>query len=251
MTTEIEKMRIAGNLAKQLLDHLANYVDVGVSTDQLNSAAAHFIAENNAISACLNYQPTSQKIPFPKHICTSVNHVACHGIPNDKKLKDGDSLNIDVTVIVDGYHGDTSRMFFAGKPKLKHQRVSDAAYDIMMKTIETIRPGMAISEIGKLGEELAKANHTNVIKLFCGHGIGKVFHAPPLVVNFNDPKVPDWNYILKEGEFITVEPITTTGKGNIRFLSDGWTAVTTDQEPTAQWEHTIAVVDGGFEIMTL
>ena len=244
-------MRAAGKLAAQTLDYIGKHVGPGVSTQLLDEVADEFIKQHGAISACLGYTAGGQFPPFPKNICTSVNQIACHGIPNDKKLKDGDSLNIDVTVILDGYHGDTSRMFFAGKPSIKHQRLSDATYEIMMRTIDILKPGVKISDLGILGHELAKKYNLTVLRQFSGHGIDTVFHKSPPVINFIEPNLPDWNYVLKEGEFITVEPILTTGKGKIKLLPDGWAMATCDREPCAQWEHTIAIVDGGFEIMTL
>lgn len=249
--TELEYMRAAGQLAKQTLDYIEKHIGPGVTTQLLDDAADEFIKRHNAKSACLNYTNGGQMPPFPKNICTSVNQVACHGIPNDKKLKAKDSLNIDVTVILDGYHGDTSRMFFVDKPSIKHKRLSDATYDLMMRSIEILKPGVKVSDIGVLGDEISRKYNLKVLPQFSGHGIGTVFHKAPSIINFIEPRLPDWDYVLKEGDFITVEPILTTGKGVIKLLPDGWTMVTCDREPCAQWEHTIAIVSGGFEIMTL
>lgn len=251
MAPELTKMRSAGRLASQTLDYLEQFVEPGVSTEFLDEQAISFIERHGAISACLGYTSNNQMPPFPKHICTSVNHVACHGIPNSKTLKKGDSLNIDVTVILDGHYGDTSRMYFAGKPQVKHQKLSDLTYELTMRTIDMLKPGIKISDIGEFGQEFVKNTRAKVLPYFCGHGIGTVFHKSPSVVNFVDPNLVDWNYTLQEGEFITVEPILTTGKSKIKFLDDKWTVIVTDREPCAQWEHTIAITADGFEIMTL
>lgn len=249
--SKIDLMRAAGKLAAQTLDHISQFIAPGVTTLELDQAAEEFIKQNNAISACLGYTSNGQFPPFPKNICTSVNHVACHGIPNEKRLKNGDSLNIDVTVIVDGHHGDTSRMFFVGKPSIKHQRLSDVTYEVMMRSIELLKPGTTIADLGRLGDQISKKYNLKVLDQFCGHGIGTIFHQPPSVINFIDERLPDWNYVFKEGDFLTVEPILTTGKGKVKMMPDRWTIVTCDREPAAQWEHTIAIVDGGYEIMTL
>lgn len=251
MAAEIEKMRAAGKLASQTLDYISKHIGPGVTTELLDDAAEEFIKQHGAIGACVGYTAGGTMPPYPKTICTSVNHVACHGIPGNKVLRDGDSLNIDVTVIVDGHHGDTSRMFFVGKPSIKHQRLSDATYDIMMRSIELLRPGTTIADLGRLGAEMANKYRLNILDKFCGHGIGTIFHDAPSVINFIDESLPDWNYIFQEGEFITVEPIVTTGKGKVKVMQDGWTIVTCDREPCAQWEHTIAITSNGFEIMTL
>lgn len=248
---EIEHMRAAGKLASDLLDHISRHIMPGVTTELLDDAAEEYIALHNATSACLGYTSNGQFPPFPKHICTSVNQVACHGIPNEKKLKEGDSLNVDVTVILNGYHGDSSRMFFAGKPSIKHKRLSDVTYELMMRTIDILKPGVKISDIGQLGADISSKYNLNVLRQFSGHGIGTIFHTAPSVVNFVEPALPDWNYALQEGDFITVEPILTTGKGKVKMLADGWTMVTCDREPCAQWEHTVAITSDGFEIMTL
>lgn len=251
MNPSLEKMRIAGNLAARTLEYLADFVEPGVTTDFLDQKANEFIESHGAISACFQYTSKGFMPPFPKYSCISVNHVVCHGIPGDKVLKNGDSLNIDVTVIVDGHHGDTSRMYFVGKPSIKHKRLSDATYEVMMRSIEILKPGTTIADIGRLGEEIAKKYNLKVLDQFCGHGIGTIFHTSPSVINFVDETLPDWNRPFVEGEFITVEPILTTGKGKVKIMPDGWTIVTCDREPAAQWEHTIAIVPGGFEIMTL
>lgn len=250
MAPEINKMRAAGKLASQTLDHLSQFVTPGVTTDYIDQKAIEFIRKHGGESACLGYTSGGQMPPFPKHICTSVNHVACHGIPNSKILKDGGSLNIDVTAILDGHHGDTSRMYFVGKPSIKHQRLSDITYDLMMKTIDILRPGIKISDIGIFGEEYIKTSRLKILTQFCGHGIGTIFHDSPSVVNFVEPNLPDWNYVLQDGEFITIEPIVTTGNGKVKMLDDRWTMVTNDREPCAQWEHTIAITSSGYEIMT-
>lgn len=251
MTPSMEKMKIAGNLAARTLDHLSNFISPGVTTDFLDQKAYDFIIENNAISACYQYTSNGTMPPYPKHTCISVNHVVCHGVPGDKVLRDGDSLNIDVTVIVDGHHGDTSRMFFVGKPSVKHKRLSDVTYELMMRSIELLKPGTTIANLGRLGDQISKKYNLKVLDQFCGHGIGTVFHQAPSVINFIDERLPDWNHAFKEGDFITIEPILTTGKGKVKMMPDRWTIVTCDREPAAQWEHTIAITSDGFEIMTL
>lgn len=251
MTPPLEKMRIAGNLAARTLDHLENFVQAGVTTEFLDQTAYEFIKQHNAVSACYQYTSRGMMPPFPKYTCISVNHVVCHGIPGDKVLRAGDSLNIDVTVIVDGYHGDTSRMFFVGKPSIKHKRLSDVTYEVMMRSIDILKPGVTIGDIGRIGDAISKQHNLKVLDQFCGHGIGTEFHQAPSVINFIDEKLPDWNYSFKEGDFLTIEPILTTGKGKVRMMPDRWTVVTCDREPAAQWEHTIAITSDGFEIMTL
>lgn len=196
-----------------------------------------------AIPAPLNYKG------FPKSICTSINHVVCHGIPCDKKLKNGDIMNIDVTVILDGWHGDTSRMFMVGdKISRKAERLVEVTYDAMMKGIEVVRPGATLGDIGYAIQSYAEDQHFSVVRDFCGHGLGRTFHAPPSVVHYGEPKT---GTVLEPGMFFTIEPMINTGHWSTKILSDGWTAVTRDRGLSAQFEHSLAVTEDGFEIFTL
>jgi methionyl aminopeptidase len=241
---DFEGMRKAGNLAAKVLDFITPYVKPGVTTLALNDLCHNFIIEHGAKSAILNYRG------FPKSICTSINHVICHGIPSDdKKLSDSDVMNIDVTVIVDGYYGDSSRMYYVGdKVPIKGQRLTKATYECMLKGIELVKPGANLNSIGKAIEEHAKNYGFSVVRDFCGHGIGKVFHAVPNVLHYYDPKL---NLILQKGMFFTVEPMINAGSYESKVLSDGWTAVTKDKSLSCQFEHTIAVTEEGYEIFTL
>lgn len=240
--SDIEAMRKAGKLAAQTLDYITPYVQAGVTTSYLNDLCHEFIISHNAIPAPLNYKG------FPKSICTSINHVVCHGIPNNKKLQDGDILNIDVTVIVDGWHGDTSRMFMIGKPSIKAKRLVEITYNAMMKGIEAIRPGGRVGDIGYAIQEYVKDKRVSIVREYCGHGIGKIFHDEPQILHYGQPNTGP---ILEPGMFITVEPMLNAGKPETKLLNDGWTVVTRDRSLSAQWEHTVAVTDTGFEIMTL
>ena len=234
-------MRKAGKLAAEVLDYISGFVKIGVSTNELNSLCHDMIISRGAIPAPLNYRG------FPKSICTSVNHVVCHGIPGDKILSNGDIINIDVTVILDGWHGDTSRMFFVGEPTIKAKRLVKCTYDCMMMAIEKIKPGLLLNEIGRIIEEYAVSNGFSVVRDYCGHGIGRVFHAPPNVVHYYDPSN---KIILKPGMFFTIEPMINEGKPETKLLSDKWTVVTRDRSLSAQFEHTLGVTDSGFEIFT-
>jgi methionyl aminopeptidase len=234
-------MRKAGKLAAEVLDYISGFVKIGVSTNELNSLCHDMIISRGAIPAPLNYRG------FPKSICTSVNHVVCHGIPGDKILSNGDIINIDVTVILDGWHGDTSRMFFVGEPSIKAKRLVKCTYDCMMMAIEKIKPGLLLNEIGRIIEEYAVSNGFSVVRDYCGHGIGRVFHAPPNVVHYYDPSN---KIILKPGMFFTIEPMINEGKPETKLLSDKWTVVTRDRSLSAQFEHTLGVTDSGFEIFT-
>ena len=235
-------MRKAGQLAAMTLDYIAQHVDVGVSTNTLDKLCFDFIAERGGIPAPLNYRG------FRKSICTSINHVVCHGIPGEKKLKNGDALNIDVTVILDGWHGDSSRMFFAGKPPVKAMRLSNVTYDCMMAGIEQIKPGATTGDIGAAMQSFATKNRCQVVSDFCGHGLGRVFHDSPNILNYG---TPGEGTILKQGMFFTVEPMVNLGRGDTKVLDDGWTAVTRDRKLSAQFEHSIGVTDTGYEIFTL
>ena len=238
-----EGMRKAGQLAAQTLDMITEHVVPGVTTEELDQLCFKFITKNGAIPAPLNYKG------FPKSICTSINHVVCHGIPEEKSLREGDILNIDITVILDGWHGDTSRMFFVGnKISVKARKLCDVTYDCMMAGIEAVKPGATLGDVGFAIQEMAHANRFSVVRDFCGHGLGKVFHAPPSVVHFGEPSTGE---ILEPGMFFTIEPMINTGKYHTKILQDGWTAVTRDKSLSAQYEHSLAVTEDGFEIFTL
>ena len=239
---EIARMRVAGQLASSVLDMIEPHVQAGVTTDQLNTICHDFIVGDlDAIPAPLNYRG------FPKSICTSVNHVICHGIPSDKTLKNGDIINIDITVIKDGYHGDTSRMFTVGEPSIRARRLCEISYECMMKGIESVRDGVQLGDIGHVIQSHAESNGFSVVREYCGHGIGKVFHEDPQVLHYG---APGTGMALKAGMTITIEPMINAGKKETRLLSDGWTVVTRDRSLSAQWEHTILVTPEGYEILT-
>lgn len=236
-------MRVAGRLAADVLDMITEHVRPGVATEELDRICHEFIVnEQQAIPACLNYRG------FPKSICTSVNHVVCHGIPNDKTLKNGDIVNIDVTVIHDGFHGDTSRMYFAGTPSVLAQRVSEASYEGMWRGIREIRPGARLGDIGNAVQQYVEAQRFSVVREYCGHGIGRTFHEDPQVLHYGKPKT---GIELVPGMAITVEPMVNAGRRQVKMLSDGWTVVTKDHSLSAQWEHTILITDSGYEVLTL
>lgn len=242
--SDFEGMRAAGQLAAKTLDMITEHVVPGVTTEELDRLCHLFITKNGAIPAPLNYKG------FPKSICTSINHVVCHGIPEEKSLREGDIVNIDVTVILNGWHGDTSRMYFVGeKMSVKARRLCDITYDCLMAGIDQVKPGAKLSDIGMAIQEMAHANRFSVVRDFCGHGLGRVFHAPPSVVHFYNPE--DDNIILESGMFFTIEPMINTGHYATKVLQDGWTAVTRDRGLSAQYEHSLAVTEDGFEIFTL
>ena len=240
---EQDKMRIAGRLASEVLDMIADYVKSGISTEELNRICHRFITEDqDAIPAPLNYRG------FPKSICTSVNHVVCHGIPGEKTLKTGDAVNIDITVIKDGFHGDTSRMFFVGKPKIQAQRLSQVAYDGMWLGIEELAPGKHLGDVGAVIQAHVEKHHYSVVREFCGHGIGRIFHEDPQVLHYGDKGA---GMELKAGMTLTVEPMVNAGGPEVNILKDRWTVVTKDHSLSAQWEHTILITDSGYEVLTL
>jgi methionyl aminopeptidase len=240
---EREKMRAAGRLAASVLDMIEPFVQPGVSTDELDKRCHDFIVnELQSIPANLNYRG------FPKTICTSVNHVVCHGIPGDKRLKNGDIVNIDVTVIRDGFHGDTSRMYFAGNPAVLARRLSTVCHEAMWRAIRTVKPGTRLGDIGHAIQTYAESNHFSVVREYCGHGIGRVYHEDPQVLHYGKPGT---GLELEEGMTFTIEPMINAGRRDVRLLPDGWTVVTKDQSLSAQWEHTILVTDSGFEVLTL
>ena len=241
---EFAGMRKAGKLAAEVLDFITPHVEPGITTGALDKLCHDFIVGRDAIPAPLNYRG------FPRSICTSINHVVCHGIPDDvKKLLNGDIINIDITVILDGWHGDTSRMFLVGdKVGVKAKKLVQVTYDAMMLGIEAVRPGATLGDIGYAIQEYAESRRYSVVRDFCGHGIGTIFHCPPSILHYGEPGT---GMRLEEGMFFTVEPMINAGRYDVKILSDGWTAVTKDRSLSAQFEHTIAVTADGFEIFTL
>lgn len=235
-------MRIAGKLAAEILDYIKDFIEAGVTTEKLNQLCHDKIVESGAVPAPLNYRG------FPKSICTSINHVICHGIPGEKKLKNGDIINIDVTVIVDGWHGDTSRMYFVGKPSVKAKRLSQVAYDAMMLGIEQVKPGNTIGDIGFAIQNYVEANGFSVVRDYCGHGIGKVFHDAPNILHYGKKNS---GTVLQEGMFFTIEPMVNAGSHEtILNKHDDWTVTTRDKSLSAQFEHTMGVTKDGVEIFT-
>ncbi|BAP56045.1 methionine aminopeptidase, type I [Thioploca ingrica] len=242
-SAEIEKMRIAGRLATEVLDMITPYVQVGITTEELDQLCYDYIVNiQKAIPAPLNYNG------FPKSICTSVNHQVCHGIPSQKKLKDGDILNIDITVIKGGYHGDTSRMFIVGKPSVQAKRLIDIAYECLWIGINQVKPDAYLGDVGHAIQRYAEANHFSVVREYCGHGIGQRFHEEPQVLHYGDPQT---GIKLQPGMIFTIEPMVNAGKRHVKLLPDGWTVVTKDHKLSAQWEHTVLVTDSGVEVLTL
>ena len=240
---DFEAMRRAGRLAAETLDYIAPAVTPGTTTEQLDRLCHDFIVARGAIPAPLNYRG------FPKSICTSVNHVVCHGIPSDdKRLVEGDTLNIDVTPILDGWHGDTSRMYFVGQPSVKARRLAEVTYEAMMRGIEVVRPGATLGDIGHAIQSFAEKQRCSVVRDFCGHGLGRVFHTAPSVLHYG---LPGQGTVLREGMFFTIEPMINAGKHHVKVLQDGWTAVTRDRTLSAQFEHSIGVTATGHEIFTL
>ncbi|AUB78400.1 type I methionyl aminopeptidase [Spiribacter roseus] len=239
---EIEKMREAGARAAAVLDMIAEHVRPGVTTAELDRLCHEKIDAMGDIPAPLNYRG------FPKATCISVNHVICHGIPGSKMLKRGDILNIDVTVIHDGWHGDTSRMYFAGDPGVQARRVSRVAFDALHAGIDQVRPGARLGDIGHAIQTLAEAEGCSVVREYCGHGIGRGFHEDPQVLHHGQPGTGE---VLKPGMTFTIEPMINAGRAETRLLGDQWTVVTKDHSLSAQWEHTVAVTDGGVDILTL
>jgi methionyl aminopeptidase len=241
ISKEFDGMRKAGRLAAEVLDHVTPHVVPGVTTEALDKICYDFIIAAHAIPACLGYRG------FPKSVCTSVNHVVCHGIPGPKKINKGDIINIDVTVDLDGWHGDTSRMFYVGKPGVRAQKLVEVTHECMMLGIEEIKPGAHLGDIGHAIQYHAEKNGFSVVRDFCGHGIGRMLHGEPEVLHYGNR---DEGLEIKEGLFITVEPMINVGKFDVKILQDDWTAVTRDKSLSAQWEHTIGVTDKGYEIFT-
>lgn len=240
---EIEKMRVAGRLAAEVLEMIEPHVKEGVTTDELNTICHDYIVnEQKAIPAPLNYHG------FPKSICTSINHVICHGIPSKKSLKNGDIVNIDITVIKDGYHGDTSKMFFIGPAPVKAKHVVQIAHECLFIGIDMVKPGIRLGDIGHAIQQHAEKNRCSVVREYCGHGIGRIFHEEPQVLHYGTPNT---GMVLKAGMTFTIEPMLNTGKPHTRLLPDNWTVVTKDHSLSAQWEHTLLVTEDGVEILTL
>jgi methionyl aminopeptidase len=236
-------MRRAGALAAQTLDFITPHVRPGVATGELDRLCHDFVADHHAISAPLNYRG------FPKSICTSINHVVCHGIPGDRRLVEGDIVNIDVTPILDGWHGDTSRMFFVGERiPVKARRLVEVTYEAMMRGIAVVRPGIRIGAIGDAIQRHAEGHRFSVVRDFCGHGVGRVFHDAPSILHYGRP---DEGPVLREGMIFTVEPMINAGRYEVKILNDGWTAVTKDRSLSAQFEHTVGVTAAGYEIFTI
>jgi len=241
--SEIEKMRIAGKLAAEVLEMIEPYVIPGITTEELNQICHDYIIDvQQAIPAPLNYHG------FPKSICTSINQQVCHGIPSAKKLKNGDIVNIDITVIKDEYHGDTSKMFCVGNVSPPAKRLIQITQEALYRGIEQVKPGATLGDIGHAIQKFAESNRYSVVREFCGHGIGKKFHEEPQVLHYGKPGEGS---ALEAGMIITIEPMLNQGKRHVKVLADGWTAVTKDRSLSAQWEHTILVTEDGYEILTL
>jgi len=240
---EQDKMRVAGRLAADVLDMIGAQVRPGITTGEIDRICHEFIVnEQQAIPAPLNYRG------FPKSICTSVNHVVCHGIPGDRKLRDGDIVNIDITVIKDGFHGDTSRMFVVGEAPVVARRLIDVCHEAMWAGINRVRPGATLGDIGYAVQSLAEAERFSIVREYCGHGIGRIFHEDPQVLHYGSEGT---GLKLAPGMTFTVEPMINAGKRHVRLLADGWTVVTKDHSLSAQWEHTVLVTETGFEVLTL
>lgn len=239
---EIKKMRLVGRLAAEVLTMIEPHVKAGVTTDELNQICHDYITQvQQAIPAPLNY------LGFPKSICTSVNHQVCHGIPSTRKLKEGDIINIDVTVLKDGYHGDTSKMFMVGKASILAERLVKITQECLYLGIQKVRPGAYFGDIGAVIQQHAESNHFSVVREYCGHGIGQEFHEPPNVLHYGTPGSGD---MLRPGMIFTIEPMINAGKRHIKLLPDQWTVVTKDHSLSAQWEHTVLVTEDGYEVLT-
>ena len=245
---EIEKMRVAGKLASEVLDYISPFVKPGITTAEIDKLCHDYMVNvQETIPAPLNYAPPGYS-PYPKSICTSVNHQVCHGIPGEKKLKTGDIVNIDVTVIKNGYHGDTSRMYYVGEPPIQAKRLCEITYESMWRGIDEIKPGKYLGDVGHAIQSFAEGKGCSIVKEFCGHGIGAKFHEEPQVLHYGRIGT---GLQLKAGMIFTVEPMINAGKAPIRQLADGWTIVTKDHSLSAQWEHTVLVTEMGYEVLTL
>ena len=245
---EIEKMRVAGKLASEVLDFITPFVKSGITTDEIDKLCHDYMVNvQHTIPAPLNYAPDGHT-PYPKSICTSINHQICHGVPGPKVLKEGDIVNIDVTVIKDGFHGDTSRMFHVGETSIQAKRLCKLTYEAMWLGIEIVKPGAKLGDIGFVIQDFAEKNGFSVVREFCGHGIGKRFHEEPQVLHYGKPGT---GLTLEAGMIFTIEPKINAGKRDIKQMPDGWTIVTKDRSLSAQWEHTILVTHNGYEVLTV
>lgn len=240
---EIEKMRVAGRLAAEVLEMIEPHVKAGITTNELDRICHDYIVDvQQAIPAPLNYHG------FPKSICTSLNYQVCHGIPSEKKLKNGDIINIDITVIKDEFHGDTSKMFYVGEPSIRGRRVSEVARESMIQGIKRVKPGAQLGDIGEVIQTYAESRGFSVVREYCGHGIGRGFHEDPQVMHYGKAGT---GVTLQEGMTFTIEPMINAGKRQVKLLKDNWTVVTKDHSLSAQWEHTILVTADGYEVLTL
>ncbi len=245
---DIRKMRVAGKLAAEVLDFITPHVQPGVTTEEIDRLCHDYMVNvQDTVPAPLNYAPPGHA-PYPKSICTSINNQICHGIPSDRVLKKGDVVNIDITVIKEGYHGDTSRMFYVGEPSIQAKRLCEITYQSMWKGIREVRPGARLGDIGFSIQQFAESHGFSIVREFCGHGIGKVFHEEPQVLHYGKKGT---GLELKEGMTFTIEPMVNAGKKDIRMMPDGWTVVTKDRSLSAQWEHTILVTEDGYEVLTV
>ncbi|MHA1598865.1 MAG: type I methionyl aminopeptidase [Alphaproteobacteria bacterium] len=238
---DFDGMRAAGRMAAETLDYITPHIVPGITTDMINTLVHDYTIEHGGIPAPLGYRG------FPKSVCTSINHVVCHGIPGDKKLADGDVINIDVTTILNGWFGDTSRMFYIGDVSVKAKKLIDVTYQALWKGIEVVRPGATTGDIGHAIQKFAESHRYSIVRDFCGHGLGRVFHDAPNIMHFGQPGDGS---VLREGMFFTIEPMVNAGRHDVKMLSDGWTAVTKDRSLSAQFEHSIAVTADGYEVFT-
>lgn len=239
---DFKSMRAAGKLAAEVLDYITPYIVPGAVTEEVDRLCEEFIRSHSAIPAPLNYRG------YPKSTCISINHVVCHGIPDERKFREGDIVNIDITVILNGWHGDTSRMFYIGKPSIKAKRLVEVTYECLMRAIDIVKPGVRLGDIGHIIQEYAEGQRFSVVRDFCGHGLGTTFHEPPNVMHFGQKGQGE---VLDEGVFFTIEPMINGGKKETKILGDGWTAVTRDRSLSAQFEHSIGITSDGCEIFTL
>ena len=245
---DISKMRVAGKLASEVLDHITQFIKPNITTEEIDKICHDYmVKEQKTIPAPLNYTPPGHS-PYPKSVCTSVNHQICHGIPGPKSLKKGDVVNIDITVIKDGYHGDTSRMFYVGEPSIQAKRLCEITYQSMWLGIKEVKPGAHLGDIGHAIQTYAESNGYSVVREFCGHGIGLVFHEEPQVLHYGQIGS---GVELRPGMIFTIEPMINAGKRDIKMLPDGWTVVTKDRSLSAQWEHTILVTESSYEVLTV
>lgn len=245
---EIEKMRVAGKLTGEVLDYIQSFVVPGVTTDELDKLCHNYMVDiQGSVPAPLNYAPKGHR-PYPKSICTSVNHQVCHGVPGERKLKSGDIVNLDITVIKGGYHGDSSRMYYVGEPSIQARRLCEISYECLWLGISEVKPGAHLGDIGYAVQMHAEKNGYSVVREYCGHGIGRSFHEDPQVLHYG--KRGDGEK-LEPGMIFTIEPMINAGRRDIRQLGDGWTIVTKDHSLSAQWEHTILITETGYEVLTL